>query len=379
MNFDYTDQQNALRDSLQKWAAGEYDFEKRKAALAKPDAWKKNWSSFAELGLLAAPLPEEFGGLGGSPLDVAVVMEEFGKALVVEPYMPTVVIAGQALAQAGSQAQKEEHLNAIAAGERIIAFAQAEPKSRWALKDISTTAKKDGAGYTLTGQKSVVLGGPQADYLLVSARSSGAQRDSKGVCLFLIPKNMKGLSTRDYPTMDDALASEIYLENVAVGAEHLVGPADEALPLMAGMMDHANAALGHEAVGCMRMMHALTLEYAKTRKQFGKPIADFQVLQHRMVDMFVATEESVSMALLATLKLDADGAERARVSSSAKAFIGKASREVGQSAIQTHGGMGVTDEMRVGHYFKRATMIDATFGNADFHLKRYAMMSKSAA
>ncbi|MDX2277496.1 MAG: acyl-CoA dehydrogenase family protein [Hyphomonadaceae bacterium] len=379
MNFDYTDEQNALRDSLQKWAAGEYDFDKRRAALAKPGAWKKNWATFAELGLLAAPLPEEFGGLGGGSLDVAVVMEEFGKALVVEPYTPTVVIAGQALMQAGTQAQKDEHLNAIAGGERIVAFAQAEPKSRWSLQDVATSAKKDGAGYKLTGQKAVVLGAPQADHLLVSARTAGAQRDAKGVSLFLIPKGAKGVTTRDYPTVDGTLASEVYFENVAIGAEHLVGQADNALPLIEAIVDHANAAHAHEAVGCLRMMHALTLEYAKNRKQFGRPIADFQVLQHRMVDMFVETEESVSMALLATLKLDAGDVERARAVSSAKAFIGRASRFCGEAAVQIHGGMGVTDEMRVGHYFKRATMIDATYGNADFHLKRFAALSKQAA
>jgi alkylation response protein AidB-like acyl-CoA dehydrogenase len=379
MNFDYSDEQNALRDSLQKWAGGEYDFDKRKAALATPDAWRKNWTTFAELGLLAAPLPEAFGGLGGGALDVAVVMEEFGRALVVEPYAPTVVIAGQALARAGTQAQKEEHLNAIAGGERIVAFAQAEPKSRWSLQDVSTSAKKDGAGYKLTGQKAVVIGAPQANYLLVSARTAGAQRDANGVSLFLIPKNATGVSTRDYPTMDDTLASEIYLENVAVGGEHLIGAADAALPLIEAIVDHANAAYAHEAIGCLRMMHALTLDYAKTRKQFGRAIAEFQVLQHRMVDMFVATEESVSMALLATLTLDADENERARAVSSAKVFIGKAGREIGQAAVQIHGGMGVTDEMRVGHYFKRAAMIDATFGNVDFHLKRYAALSKNAA
>ncbi|MBS0385379.1 MAG: acyl-CoA dehydrogenase family protein, partial [Proteobacteria bacterium] len=218
MNFDYTDEQNAIRDSLSKWAAQQYDFDKRRAALADENAWKKNWATFAELGLLAAPLPEEFGGLGGGPIDVAVVAEEFGKALVVEPYVPTVVLGGGALAYAGSAAQKDQHLNAIASGERVIAFAQAEPKSRWSLNVVSTIAKKTGAGYVLNGQKSVVLGGPQADHLLVSARTAGGQRDAKGISLFLLPANAKGVTRRDYPTMDDTRASEIYFENVSVGA-----------------------------------------------------------------------------------------------------------------------------------------------------------------
>jgi len=379
MNFDYTEEQNMLRDSIAKWAAGQYDFEKRRAALASDDAWKQNWATFAELGLLAAPLPEDFGGLGGGHLDVAVVMEEFGKALVVEPYVPTVVIGAGALIYAGSAAQKDAHLGAIAGGERVIAFAQAEPKSRWALNDVSTTAKKDGAGYVLSGQKAVVIGAPQADYLLVTARTSGGQRDAKGISLFLVPKNAKGISTRDYPTMDDTRASEVYFENVSVGADALVGAADGALPLVERLVDNANAAYCHEAVGCLRLMTSLTQEYAKQRKQFGKAIAEFQVIQHRLVDMFMNTEESVSMALLATLKLDASDDERAKAVSAAKVSIGRASRFVGQAAVQVHGGMGVTDEMRVGHYFKRTTMLDSTFGNVDSHLKRYAALTPRAA
>jgi alkylation response protein AidB-like acyl-CoA dehydrogenase len=379
MNFDYTDEQNAIRDSLSKWAAQQYDFDKRRDALKSEDGWRKNWATFAELGLLAAPLPEDFGGLGGGPLDVSVVMDEFGKALVVEPYVPTVVIGGGALKYAGSAAQKDEHLTAIAGGERVIAFAQAEPKSRWALNDVSTTAKKDGAGYVLNGQKAVVIGAPQADTLLVSARTAGGQRDAKGVSLFLVPKSAKGVSLREYPTMDDTRAAEVYLENVNVGADALVGAVDGALPVIERIVDEANAAYCSEAVGCMRMMTDLTREYAKTRKQFGKAIADFQVLQHRMVDMFMATEEGVSMALLATIKLSESDAERAKAVAAAKVSIGRGARFVGQAAVQTHGGMGVTDEMRVGHYFKRTTMLDSTFGNVDYHLKRFAALNAKAA
>jgi alkylation response protein AidB-like acyl-CoA dehydrogenase len=379
MNFDYSDEQNMLRDSIAKWAAGQYDFDKRRAALASEDAWKSNWQTFAELGLLAAPLPEDFGGLGGGPLDVSIIAEEFGKALVVEPFVPTAVLGAGAVKYAGSQAQKEEHLNKIAAGECIVSFAQAEPKSRWALNDVSTTAKKDGAGYVLNGHKAVAFGAPQACHLLVSARTAGSQRDAKGVSLFLIPKSLKGVSTRDYPTMDGTRAAEVYLENVAVGAEHLLGPADGALPLIERIVDEANAAYCAEAVGCMRMMAQLTQEYAKTRKQFGRPIAEFQVLQHRMVDMFMAAEESYSIALRATLKLGEGDEERAKAVSAAKVSVGRHARFVGQAAVQIHGGMGVTDEMRVGHYFKRVTMLDATFGNVDHHLKRYTTLSAKAA
>jgi alkylation response protein AidB-like acyl-CoA dehydrogenase len=379
MNFDYTDEQNAIRDSLSKWAAQQYDFDKRREALKSEDGWKQNWATFAELGLLAAPLPEDFGGLGGGAIDVSVVMEEFGKALVVEPYVPTVVIGGGALKYAGSAAQKDEHLTAIGGGERIIAFAQAEPKSRWSLNDVSTSAKKDGAGHVLNGHKAVVLGAPQADHLLVSARTAGGQRDAKGVSLFIVAKNAKGVSTRDYPTMDDTRAAEVYFENVAVGAEALIGPADGALPLIERIVDEANAAYCAEAVGCMRMMTDLTREYAKTRKQFGRAIAEFQVLQHRMVDMFMATEESYSMALRATILLGENDEERAKAVSAAKVSIGKHARFVGQAAVQTHGGMGVTDEMRVGHYFKRTTMLDSTYGNVDYHLRRFTALNAKAA
>ncbi|MES1158951.1 MAG: acyl-CoA dehydrogenase, partial [Terricaulis silvestris] len=232
MDFDFTDEQNLIRDSISKWAAAEYDFDKRRAMLATPDGWKKNWSTIAELGLLAAPIAEVDGGLGGGALDVHVIMEEFGKALVVEPYVQTVVLGARALALAGSDAQKAEHLPAIASGERIVAFAQAEPKSRWALDAVTTSAKKDGAGYVLNGQKSVVIGAPQADHLLVSARTSGGEREAKGVSLFLIPKSTKGVSTRDYPTVDDFRASEVYFENAAIGREHLLGAEGEAAPVI---------------------------------------------------------------------------------------------------------------------------------------------------
>ncbi len=374
MDFDFTDEQNMLRDSVAKWAAAEYDFYKRRAMLASPDAWQKNWATYAEFGLFAAPLAEEHGGLGGGPLDVHVVMEEFGKALVVEPYLQTAVLGAGALKYAGSAAQQAEHLPVIASGERVIAFAQAEPKSRWNLGDITTSAKASGAGFTLNGTKSVVIGGPQADHLLVTARTAGGQRDREGVALFLFPKNTKGVTTRDYPTVDAFRASEIHFDNVALGAEHRLS--EDALPIIERIVDEANAALCAEAVGAFRMMHSLTMDYAKTRKQFGRAIAEFQVLQHRMVDMFMALEESVSMALLATLKLDAPAIERAKAVAAAKVRIGKAARFIGENAVQIHGGMGVTDEMRVSHYFKRATMIDAQFGNADHHLKRYMALSR---
>jgi pimeloyl-CoA dehydrogenase small subunit len=380
MDFNFTDEQNMLRESIAKYVAANYDFDKRKAALKSAEGWNKAaWAAFAEMGLMAAPLPEAHGGLGGGPVDVLVIMEEFGKGLVTEPYMQTVVLGAGALQLAGSAAQQEEHLPAIAAGEKMFAFAYAEPKGRYALNDVSTTAKKDGAGYVLNGHKAVVIGAPMADTLLVSARTAGGQRDINGISLFLVPKNAKGVVTRDYPNVDGFRAAEVYFENVALGADHLVGAADSALPVIERLGDHAIAALSAEAVGCLRVTHDLTLDYAKNRKQFGVAIASFQVLQHRMVDMFMATEQSVSMAYLATLKLDAPAIERAKAASAAKVQIGRAGRFAGQNAVQIHGGMGVTEEMRIGHYFKRLTMIDSQFGNVDYHLNRYARLTDAAA
>jgi pimeloyl-CoA dehydrogenase small subunit len=378
MDFNFTDEQNQLRDSLAKFLAAEYDFDKRKALLKSVDGWKRNWARFAELGLLAAPLPEAHGGLGGGATDVLVVQEEFGKALVVEPYLPTVVIGGGFLKRAGSATQQQAHLPAIAAGERIVAFAYAEPKGRYNLADLETTAKKQGASYVLNGHKAVALGGPQADHLIVTARTAGGRRDAKGVSVFLIPKTAKGVVARDYPTVDGWRASDFYFENVSVPADALIGPADAALPLIEQIVDEAIAALVAEAAGAIRVMHALTLDYAKQRKQFGQPIGSFQVIQHRLADMFMSVEQVVSMAYLATIKLDAPAAERAKAVAAAKAQAGKLGRFVGQAAIQIHGGMGMTDEMRVGHYFKRMTVIESQFGNADHHVKRYADLSAAA-
>jgi len=334
-----------------------------------------HWKQFAELGLLAAPLPEEHGGLGGGAVDAAVVMEEFGKALVVEPYVPTVIIGGGLLKHGGSDAQKSEWLNKIAAGETMMAFAFAEPQGRYNLADLTTSAKKQGSGYVLNGQKAVVIGAPWADQLVVTARTAGGQRDTKGVSVLLVDKKAKGVSSRDYPTVDGLRAAEITFENVEVPAANVIGPADDALPLIERVVDEAIAATCAEATGCMKVLVDTTVAYSKQRKQFGVPIGKFQVLQHRMVDMFVNYEQSVSITLMVTLKLDESDAERAKAASAAKVTIGKSGRFVGQSAVQIHGGMGMTDELNVGHYFKRLTMIDALYGNADHHLKRYAALS----
>jgi alkylation response protein AidB-like acyl-CoA dehydrogenase len=303
-----------------------------------------------------------------------VVMEEFGKALVVEPYLGTVVIAGGFLKHA-APASAPDLIGKIIAGEATFAFAWAEPQGRYNLSDLATTARKDGAGYVLNGHKAVVIGAPWASHLIVTARTGGAQRDKGGVSVFLVDKAAKGVVTRDYPTVDGLRASEVFFENVSLGAEDLIGPEGAALPLVEKVVDEAIAATCAEACGVLSRLHTGTLEYTKQRKQFGAPIASFQVLQHRMVDMFIQVEQAVSMTYMAHIKLGETDAERAKAISAAKVQIGRACRFVGQNAIQLHGGMGMTDEMAIGHYFKRATMIEGLFGSVDHHLRRYETLS----
>jgi pimeloyl-CoA dehydrogenase small subunit len=375
MDFSFTEEQTLLRNSVSKFLADNYKFEDFKKISRSEKGWKpENWKQFAELGLLAAPLPEEHGGLGGSAVDTMVIMEEFGKALVVEPFVQTVVVGGGFVKHGGSDAQKSEWLGKIAGGETVIAFAFAEPQGRYNFADLKTTAKKNGTNYVLNGQKAVVLGGPWADTLIVTARTAGGQRDESGVSVFLVDKKSKGITTRDYPTIDGSHASEITFENVEVPAANLLGQADNGLLLIERVTDEAIAAHASEAVGAMKVLLDATVEYTKTRKQFGVPIGKFQVLQHRMVDMFINYEQSASITYMVTLKLDESDAERKKAASAAKVQIGKAGRFVGQWAVQLHGGMGMTDELNVGHYFKRLTMLDTLYGNVDHHLKRYASL-----
>ncbi|MBI3700188.1 MAG: acyl-CoA dehydrogenase family protein [Afipia sp.] len=375
MDFSFTEEQTLLRNSVGKFLADNYGFETFKKISRSDAGWKReNWQQFAELGLLAAPLPEAYGGLGGTAIETMLVAEEFGKALVVEPFTQTVVVGGGFFKHGGSEAQKQEWLNKIAAGETVLAFAFAEAQGRFNFADLTTTAKKQGASYVLNGQKAVVIGAPWADALIVTARTAGGQRDEKGVSVFVVDKKSKGLSLRDYPTVDGLRASEVTFENVEVPAANLIGQADNGLKLVEQVTDEAIAAHCAEACGAMKVLLDATVEYSKTRKQFGVPIGKFQVLQHRMVDMFMNYEQSQSITLMVTLKLDEGETERKKAASAAKVQIGKAGRFVGQNAVQIHGGMGMTDELNIGHYFKRLTMLDTLYGNVDHHLKRYATL-----
>jgi alkylation response protein AidB-like acyl-CoA dehydrogenase len=364
MDFNYTDEQNALRDTLSRFIAKDYGFEQRRALAKSADGFSRaHWKQFAELGLLALPFPEDFGGMNGNAVDTMLVMEAFGRGLVLEPYLATVVVAGGLIRDAGSSAQREALLPTIAGGELMLALAHYERGARYEVSRIDTAAKADGSGWTLSGAKGVVLGGGAADRLLVSA-STG-----KGISLFLVDAKANGVTVRSSMTQDGGRAAEVRLDSVSVDADALVGAQDAALPAIERALDYGIAALCAEAVGIMAALDETTLEYLKTRKQFGQPIGRFQALQHRMADMVMATEQARSMAMMAAVKADApDAAERRRAISAAKAYVGRQARFVGQQAVQLHGGMGVVDELNVSHWFKRLTMIDLTFGNADHHL-----------
>ena len=376
MDFSFTEEQSMLRDTVASYLADHYSFDQRKAALATQPGWSPAiWKAFAEeLGILGAPFSEELGGLGGGPVENMIVMQEMGRALVVEPYLATVVIGGGFLKHSG-HANAEALIGQIIAGEAIFAFAYAEPQGRYNLADLKTTAAKDGAGYVLNGHKAVVIGAPYATHLIVTARTGGGQRDQDGVSVFIVEKSAAGVSTRDYGTVDGFRASEVTFEGVKLSAEALVGPEGRAMPLIEKVVDEAIAATCAEACGVLSKLHEGTLDYTKQRKQFGQPISAFQVLQHRMVDMFIQVEQAVSMTYMATIKLSDDDKERAKACAAAKVQIGKAAKFVGQNAIQLHGGMGMTDEMAIGHYFKRSTMIESAFGSVDHHLARYEFLS----
>ncbi|WOE75545.1 acyl-CoA dehydrogenase family protein [Alterisphingorhabdus coralli] len=376
MDFNFTEEQTMVRDGLTRMVREQYDWDTRRGVVDSEAGWRPEiWAQLAELGILGMPFAEEDGGFGGGAVDAMVVMEEFGKGLVVEPFVPTVVCAGGFLKHAGSAAQKEEHIGGIVDGSRTYAFAYAEPRGRYDYADLTTTAKKDGDGYVLNGHKAVVIGAPWASHLIVTARTSGGQRETDGVSVFVVDKSAKGVVTRDYPTVDGRHASEVYFENVSVPADALIGEEGGALPLIERVTDEAIAAQCAEACGVMKVAHAMTLDYAKQRKQFGVPIASFQVLQHRMVDMYTEYEQSVSMTYLATLKLDAEERERKLAVSAAKVRVGQAAHHIGQEAIQIHGGMGMTDELAIGAYFKRLTIFDSEFGNIDHHMKRHIALA----
>jgi pimeloyl-CoA dehydrogenase small subunit len=374
MDFDFTEEQSLLKDSLERLLADRYGFEDRRKVLASPEGFSSDmWGRYAEMGLMALPFAEADGGLGGTPVETMIVMEALGRALALEPYLPTVVLGGGLLRFGGSAAQKAEFIPQVAGGEVKLAFGHTERNSRYDLNHVETSAKKDGDSWLLSGQKSVVLGGDSADHVFVTARTAGGARDEAGIGVFMVDTKADGLSRRGYANQDGQRAAEVTLDEVRVPAGRVIGDPETGLPLARRVADAAIAALCAEAVGAMGAMHQLTVEYLKVRKQFGVPIGAFQVLQHKAVDMFVALEQARSITLFATMMADSeDEEERSRAMHAAKAEIGKAGRLVGENAIQLHGGVGMTMEYAVGHYFKRVTTIDLTLGDHDHHLRRLA-------
>jgi pimeloyl-CoA dehydrogenase small subunit len=374
VNFDYTEEQQLLADSIRNFLAKNYTFEARKAILESTAGYSDQvWATFAEMGLLGLPFASEYGGFGGDAVDLLSVMEAIGESLVVEPYLATVGLGGQFVARGGTDTQKKAILPALVEGRLKLAFAQTERGARYNLAHVAVRAKKSGNGYVIDGEKCIVIHGPAADKLVVSARTAENDTDSKGISLFLVDRNAPGISLKTYRTMDNLRAADIRFSGTTVPADTLIGKEGEALPLIEEVVDYATTLLCAEAVGAIKYANDATLEYLKTRKQFGVPIGTFQVLQHRMVDMMITYEQAKSMACLACVKVSsAAAAERKRVVSAAKIKIADACRHVSQESVQLHGGMGMTEELKVSHTFRRLTTIMQTFGDADHHLDRFA-------
>ncbi len=378
MDFDFSDEQRQLKDSIDRLLNGAYgDLNKRVGYMKEPTGYSAGlWRQYAELGLLGVPFAEEHGGLGQGLMETMIIAEAFGRALAIEPYMATVVLAGGALRHAGNAALLGELVPAIVEGKLTLALAHQEKQARYDLADTATTARSDGkGGYTLEGEKCVVLHGDSADKLIVSARASGARAERKGIGLFLVDAKANGVTRRGYPTQDGMRAADVTLSGVKIGPEAVVAGPETGLQVLERVIDEAIAALSSEAVGAMASLHEMTVDYLKTRKQFGVPIGSFQVLQHRAVDMLTSLEQARSMAYYATMMAgEADASERRKAMSAAKVQVGRSARHVGEQAIQLHGGIGMTMEYKAGHYFKRLTMIDMAYGDADYHLRQLARL-----
>ena len=373
MDLSYSEDHTLLAESITRFIQNDYDFETR-SRIAESDLGfdPAAWMQFADLGWLGIPFSEDAGGLGADPVAAMILMEQFGRGLVVEPYVPSILLGGGLIAAAGTETHRSRYLGDLIAGRIQLAFGHGEPGGRYALAHVATRAEAGARGFTLTGRKAVVHNAAAADFIIVSARGDGEVRAPEGISLFVVPRGASGLGLRPYRTIDGLRAAEVELDGVEVGEDALLGEVGGAYPTIEAVTDRAVAAVCAEAVGVMDLLRETTLEYLKTRQQFGRPLGAFQVLQHRAVDMLIACEEARSLALMATLNLDRPSPERRRAVSAAKAHIGTAGRKVGQEAVQLHGGMGVTDELKVGHYFKRLTMIDTFFGDSAHHLDRFA-------
>ena len=378
MDLELNEIQAMLADSIEKFVVNDYDFETRqKYASSEPGYSKDVWQTFAELGWTAVPFSEDDGGFDGGPVEMMVVMERLGRGLVVEPYLANVVLAGGVLRRAASDAQRADWLQSMIAGELQTTVAFVERQARYEVNDVRTTATKDGDSWVLNGAKGYVLNGDTAELLIIPARTAGDQNDRNGITLFGVTKDSAGISVRGYETVDGLRAAEVSLGNVSVSADNVIGEVDEGYAALAGAISDATLAVSAEAVGIMTALTEKTVEYAKSRVQFGVPISSFQALQHRMVEMYTACEQSRSLMMWAAMTIADDNEESARAVHSLKYQVGIAATRVGEEAVQIHGGMGVTWDLDVAHYFKRLTAINVLFGNADWHLDRLATASGS--
>jgi pimeloyl-CoA dehydrogenase small subunit len=379
MNFELSEEQQLLAETIKRFIATHYNFDARAKIIASPAGHSEDvWAAIAEMGLLGLPFAEAHGGFGGSTVDVMLVMEAIGEGLLVEPYLATVGLGGRFVARAGTQAQQDRILPALVQGKHTLAFAHTEPGARYDLRQVALRARRSGEGWVLDGDKRMVLHGGQADTLVVSARTAGGDTDAAGITLFLVPRTAPGVSLKESRTIDNLRTADIGFAGVGVQGDALLGREGDGFPVIEEVVDYATALLCAEAVGAIRYANDATLEYLKTRRQFGVPIGSFQALQHRMVEMMISYEQARSMACLACVKVDtAEAAERRHVVSAAKVKIADACRHVSQEAVQLHGGMGMTEELKISHTFRRLTMLAQTFGDAEHHLERFAATDRA--
>ena len=372
MNFELTEEQKMIQQSVERFVQENYDLTNRiKISAEEPGFSKDYWSSMAELGWLGLAFDEEDGGFGGNQIDTLVVMEQFGKGLVLEPFLANVVLGGGAIKRGGSELIKQSILPDLIEGKLQVTLAYAEEQSRFDLEDVATSAREDSESFVLNGKKSMVLNAESADKIVVVARTSGSQVDENGISLFLVDANADGIEKENFPTVDGLRASEISFKDVVVSSENLIGKKDEGFEILRAVTNDAILAIAAEAVGAMEVLYKDTVEYTQQREQFDHPLSDFQVLQHRMVDMFMEYEQCKSLLFRATMETVEDPVLSQRTVHALKHLIGKSGIFVGESAVQLHGGMGVTEELRIGHFFKRLLVIDSQFGNSDFHLEKF--------
>lgn len=372
MDFDLTEEQQIIKGAIERLVSDHYgEFERRATYQKEAGGYSKAiWRDFAEMGLTGLPFDEETGGAGGGPVETMIVMESIGRGLCLEPFLSTVVLSGTALKLAANEAQTESMIQPMIGGELTASLAFTERQSRYDLFDVATNARRTDSGYTISGQKSVVIHGESADKFILSARTSGDRRDRDGITLFIVDAKASGVEIHGYQAQDGGRVAELTLTDVAAGHDAVLGEPEQGLPLLETVIDHGIAAVAAESVGAMEALHALTVEYLQTRKQFGVPIGKFQVLQHDAVNMMVALEQARSMAMFAAMSVNAPADERGQAMSAVKVQINRSAREIGQLAIQLHGGIGMTMEYKGGHYFKRLTVIENLFGDTDYHLAR---------